>query len=133
MTRTGAVHTEDAPAAIGPYSQGVWAGELFFSAGQIGLDPARGELVADDVETQARQVMKNLAAVLEAAGLGFADVVKTTIFLADMAEFSLVNEIYAAPLEAPYPARSTVAARELPKGAKVEIEVVARRGGTGGG
>ncbi len=133
MTRTGVVHTERAPAAIGPYSQGSWAGELFFSAGQIGLDPTTGQLVGGDVETQARQVMENLAAVLAAAGLTFADVVKTTIFLADMGEFARVNEIYAAPLDPPYPARSTVAARELPKGARVEIEVIARAGGATGG
>lgn len=133
MTRTGRVHTDRAPAAIGPYSQGTWAGELFFSAGQVGLDPATGELVDEDVESQARQVMKNLAAVLEAAGLGFADVVKTTIYLADMAEFDRVNEIYAGPLEPPYPARSTVAVRDLPKGARVEIDVVARGGGAAGG
>lgn len=133
MTRSGPVHTKGAPAAIGPYSQGTWAGELFFSAGQIGLDPASGELVGGDVESQARQVMRNLAAVLEAAGLGFADVVKTTIYLADMAEFGQVNEIYAEPLEPPYPARSTVAVRDLPKGARVEIDVVARAGGAEGG
>ena len=133
MARTGPVHTDHAPAAIGPYSQGTWAGELFFSAGQIGLDPATGELVGEDVESQARQIMKNLAAVLEAAGLGFSDVVKTTIFLADMAEFGRVNEIYAGPLEPPYPARSTVAVRDLPKGARVEIDVVARAGGAEGG
>ena len=126
MTRSGAIHTDAAPAAIGPYSQGFWAGDLFFSAGQIGLDPESMELVGEDVETQARQVMRNLASVLEEAGLDFANVVKTTIFLADMAEFGTVNEIYAEPLEAPYPARATVAARELPKGARVEIEVIAR-------
>lgn len=133
MTRTGPVHTDRAPAAIGPYSQGTWAGELFFSAGQIGLDPATGELVGEDVESQTRRVMENLAAVLDAAGLGFGDVVKTTIYLADMAEFGRVNEIYSAALEPPYPARSTVAVKDLPKGARVEIDVVARAGGAGGG
>jgi len=133
VTRTGPVHTDRAPAAIGPYSQGTWAGELFFSAGQIGLDPATGELVGKDVESQTRQVMRNLTAVLEEAGLGLADVVKTTIYLADMAEFGRVNEIYAGPLEAPYPARSTVAVRDLPKGARVEIDVVARAAGAAGG
>lgn len=133
MTRTGAVHTDRAPAAIGPYSQGTWAGDFFFSAGQIGLDPATGELVGADVESQAHRVMQNLAEVLDAAGLGFGDVVKTTIYLADMAEFGRVNEIYSAPLEPPYPARSTVAVKDLPKGARVEIDVVARAGGAGGG
>lgn len=127
MTPSGSVHTDLAPAAIGPYSQGYWAGDLFFSAGQIGLDPETGGLVGEEVDAQARQVMSNLSAVLGAAGLTFSDVVKTTIFLADMSEFGTVNEIYATPLNPPYPARSTVAARELPKGARVEIEVVARR------
>jgi len=99
---------------------------MFFSAGQIGLDPATMEMVGDDVATQARRVMLNLGNVLEAAGLSFSDVAKTTIFLADMADFAVVNEIYAGFFEPPYPARSTVAARELPKGARVEIEFVAR-------
>jgi len=128
MTPAGAIHTDRAPAAIGPYSQGYWAGELFFSAGQIGLDPETMEMVGEDVERQARRVMKNLGALLEEAGLSFSDVVKTTIFLADMGDFSTVNEIYAEAFDPPYPARSTVAARTLPKGARVEIEVIARRG-----
>lgn len=123
---SGSIHTDNAPAAVGPYSQGYWAGELFFSAGQVALDPASGEMVGTDVETQAQQVMKNLAAVLEEAGLGFADVVKTTIFLADMGDFVAVNEIYASRFEPPYPARSTVAVRTLPKNALVEIEVIGR-------
>ena len=126
MTPNDTVETDRAPAAIGPYSQGVWAGSLFFSAGQIGLDPVTMNMVGDDVKTQARQVMSNLERVLEAAGATFSDVVKTTIFLADMADFATVNEVYGARFEPPYPARSTVAARELPKGARVEIEVVAR-------
>lgn len=124
----GTVHTEGAPAAIGPYSQGFWAGELFFSAGQIGLDPATGELAGPDVATQARGALRNLAAVLRAAGLSLGDVVKTTVFLADMDEFGTVNEVYAEAFEAPYPARSTVAVARLPKDARVEIEVVARGG-----
>ena len=122
----GAVHTDHAPAAVGPYSQGYWAGELFYSAGQVGLVPETGELVATDVVAQAQRVMANLAAVLAAAGLAFEDVVKTTIFLADMGDFGAVNEIYASHFEPPYPARSTVAVRELPLGARVEIEVLAR-------
>lgn len=128
MSASGSVQTERAPAAIGPYSQGYWAGELFFSAGQIGLDPDTGELTGEDVAAQARQVMSNLEAVLEAAGLTFADVVKTTIFLVDMADFGIVNEVYSESLSPPYPARSTVAVRELPKGVRVEIDVIARRG-----
>jgi len=133
LAGSGSVHTDNAPAAVGPYSQGFWAGEIFFSAGQVALDPASGEMVGEDVSTQARQVMKNLDAnldaVLTAAGLSFGDVVKTTIFLADMGDFGDVNEIYAERFEAPYPARSTVAVRTLPKNALVEIDVVARSAG----
>lgn len=129
MIRTGSVHTDQAPGAVGPYSQGYWAGELFFSAGQVGLDPETGEMVGADVESQAERVMANLYAVLEEAGLSFAAVVKTTIFLADMADFAAVNEIYARRFDPPYPARSTVAVLMLPKGARVEIDVVARFGG----
>jgi 2-iminobutanoate/2-iminopropanoate deaminase len=126
LTRSGSIHTDSAPKAIGPYSQGYWAGELFFSAGQVALDPRTMELVGDDAATQARQVMKNLGAVLDEAGLAFSDVVKTTIFLASMDDFATVNEVYAQPFEAPYPARSTVAVRTLPKNALVEIEVIGR-------
>lgn len=128
MSRSGSIHTDDAPKAIGPYSQGFWAGELFFSAGQVSLDPATMELVGEDAATQAAQVMRNLAAVLAEAGVGFSDVVKTTIFLASMDDFAAVNEVYARPFDEPYPARSTVAVRTLPKGALVEIEVIARAG-----
>lgn len=127
MSDKHAVHTEDAPAAIGPYSQGVWAGKFFFSAGQIGLDPGTGELVPGGVAGQTRRVFQNLAAVLEAAGLGLDDVVKTVVFIADMDEFSVVNDVYAEHFGKPYPARSTVQAARLPKDARVEIEVVARR------
>jgi len=124
-----AVHTDAAPGAIGPYSQAVRAGPWLFTAGQIGLDPETGEMVGPDVESQARRVMENLAAVLAAAGGSLDDVVKTTIFLADMDDFSAVNEIYGSCFQPPYPARSTVAAARLPKDARVEIEVVARLGG----
>lgn len=126
MNDRRAIHTDAAPAAIGPYSQAIVAGGFLHSAGQIGLDPAAGELVGPGVVEQAEQVFGNLAAILSAAGLGFGDVVKTTVYLADMGEFSAVNEIYARHFEAPYPARSTVAAAGLPKGARVEIDVVAR-------
>lgn len=119
------LHTDSAPAAIGPYSQAVMAGGFLFSAGQIGLDPQSGEMVAPDVVGQARRVFRNLEAVLAEAGLGFRDVVRTTVYLADMGEFPLVNEVYAEHFEEPYPARSTVAAAGLPKGARVEIDVVA--------
>lgn len=129
MSQKRAVATDDAPAAIGPYSQGVWAGDLFFSAGQIALDPESGEMVRGGVAVEARRVLDNLEAVLGAAGLGFGDVVKTTIFLADMNDFGAVNEVYGEVMEEPYPARSTVEAGRLPRDARVEIEVVARRSG----
>lgn len=121
------LHTDSAPAAIGPYSQAVEAGGFLFSAGQIGLIPDTGEFAGEDVETQAAQVFENLGAILREAGLSFSDVVKTTVYLADMGEFSLVNTIYANHFSPPFPARSTVAAAGLPKGARVEIDVVARR------
>lgn len=121
------VQTDRAPAAIGPYAQGVWAGDFFFTAGQIGLDPESGSLVEGGVEAEARRALTNLSAVLEAAGLGARDVVKTTVFLADMDEFSAVNEIYAEHFVDPYPARSTVEVARLPRDARVEIEAVARR------
>jgi 2-iminobutanoate/2-iminopropanoate deaminase len=123
------IHTDGAPEAIGPYSQAVRAGRWLYTAGQIGLDPATGAFAGEDVESQARRAMQNLRAVLEEAGGSMEDVVKTTIFLADMGDFAAVNEIYGSYFEPPYPARSTVAAAELPKGARVEIEVVARIGG----
>ncbi|WP_419935471.1 RidA family protein [Candidatus Palauibacter sp.] len=124
--QTGPVHTDHAPAALGPYSQGYWAGELFYSAGQVGLDPDTGSMVGADITSQAERVMANLRAVLDEAGLTFADVVKTTIFLSDMGDFATVNEIYAKCFDPPYPARSTVAVGALPLGARVEIEVIAR-------
>lgn len=127
MSEKRVVETERAPAAIGPYVQGVWAGDLFFSAGQIGLDPASGSLVPGGVSAETAQVLDNLQAVLEAAGLGLGDVVKTTIFLADMEEFGAVNDVYGRAFREPYPARSTVAVARLPRDARVEIEVVARR------
>jgi 2-iminobutanoate/2-iminopropanoate deaminase len=119
------IATEKAPAAIGPYSQAVQAGSLLFCSGQIPLDPATGELVQGDVSLQAGQVMRNIAAVLEAAGSGFDRVIKTTIFLTDMADFATVNEIYGSCFNAHKPARSTVAVKSLPRGALIEIEVVA--------
>jgi len=106
----------------------VEADGFLFTAGQIGLDPETGDLVGEDVETQARRALANLGAILDHAGLSFRDVVKTTVYLSDMAEFPLVNAIYATYFVEPYPARSTVAAAALPKGARVEIDVVARRG-----
>ena len=118
------IHTENAPAAVGPYSQAVKAGNLVYTAGQIGIDPATGKM-QEGLEAQARQVMANLQAVLEAAGAGFDDVVKTTIFITDMADFGVINGIYGAHFGDEPPARSTVAVAQLPLGALVEIEAVA--------
>lgn len=120
------IATDKAPAAIGPYSQAVRVGELLFCSGQIPLDPATGEVVAGDVSAQTVRVMENIAAVLAAAGRGFDDVVKTTIFLADMADFAAVNEVYGRCFTGHKPARSTVAVKGLPRGVSVEIEVIAR-------
>ena len=120
------LHTSKAPAAIGPYSQAVEAGGFLFSAGQIGLIPETGEFAGPDIETQASQVFENLGAILEEAGVSFSDVVKTTVYLQNMAEFPTVNAIYAKHFTEPFPARSTVAVAGLPKGARVEIDNVAR-------
>lgn len=125
MTRQ-AIQTNGAPAALGPYSQAIRSGELVFCSGQLGLDPATGEL-ADGVEAQAERSLRNLQAVLDAAGLSFDDVVKTTIFLADVNDFAAVNAVYAGFMPEPPPARSTVGAAALPKGGLVEIEAIARR------
>jgi|SRR5579883_948590 len=120
--------TPYAPAAIGPYSQGIASGEWVFCSGQIPLDPATGEIVgAGDVRAQARQVMRNLGAILEAGGASFADVVKTTIYLVDLQDFAPVNEVYAAFFPGEPPARATVQVAALPRGALVEIEAVAHR------
>lgn len=123
-----AIATQDAPAAIGPYSQAVRSGDLVFTSGQVGFDPASGVLVSGGVEAEARQVLANLAAVLRAAGLHMADVVKTTVFLADMNDFAAVNAIYAEAFAGAevMPARSTVQVARLPRDARVEIEAVAR-------
>ena len=117
--------TDQAPAAIGPYSQGIQAGGFVFLSGQTPLDPDTGVLVEGSVEDQAVRVLENLGAVLTAAGLGFEDVVKTTVFLRDMADFAAVNGVYAKYFPQPYPARSTVAVAGLPKDARVEIEAIA--------
>jgi 2-iminobutanoate/2-iminopropanoate deaminase len=126
MTRR-AVSTSGAPAAIGPYSQGIAVDGFVFCSGQIGLDPSSGELVTGGVEAQAERALRNLTAVLDAAGVAMADVVKTTIFLADIADFAAVNAVYARHMPDPPPARSTFAVGALPKGGLVEIEAIARR------
>ncbi len=120
------IQTEKAPAAIGPYAQGVKAGGFLFTAGQIPLDPATMEVVAGDVVAQAQQVLTNLAAVIAAAGCSWGDVVKTTVFLQNMSDFPRFNEVYAAALGDARPARSTVEVAGLPKGVLVEIELVAK-------
>lgn len=119
--------TPDAPAAIGPYSQAVETGGMVFCSGQIGLDPASGQLVGGGTVAEAERVLQNLAAVLAAAGLGFEHVVRTTIYLVDLAEFAAVNEVYARFVRPPYPARATVGVAALPRGARVEIDAIARR------
>jgi len=127
MTRR-AVSTEGAPAAVGPYSQGIAVDGLLFCAGQAALDPATGNLVEGGIEPETERVMANLTAVLDAAGATWNDVVKTTIFLVDMGDFATVNGIYGRYVGDPPPARSTVGVAALPKGAHVEIEAVARVG-----
>ena len=122
---TRPVSTQGAPAAIGPYSQGIIAGGLLFTAGQIALDPATGTVVAGDVVAQTQRVLANLAAVLAAAGAGWADVVKTTVYLVDLRDFPVVNEIYGQALGDARPARSTVQVAALPRGVLVEIDAVA--------
>ncbi len=128
MPRT-AISTTQAPAAIGPYSQAIRADGYLFCSGQLGLDPATGDFVAPDVAAQAEQALRNLGTVLEAAGLTFGDVVKTTIFLADIGDFAAVNGVYGRFVTDPPPARSTVAVAALPKGGRVEIEATARLAG----
>ena len=119
------VKTDKAPAAIGPYAQGVIANGFLFSAGQIPLDPATGQMVDGDITKQTERVMENLGAVLAAAGLGWGDVVRTTVFLHDMAHFPTVNEIYGRLIGEARPARSTVQVTALPRGALVEIDLIA--------
>ncbi|MRR53495.1 MAG: RidA family protein [Deltaproteobacteria bacterium] len=122
------VRTDKAPQAIGPYSQGVRAGGFVFFSGQIPLDPLTGQITGNDSVEQTEQVMTNIEAVLSAAGLGFEDVVKTTIFLVDLADFAAVNEVYGRRFQKEPPARSTVEVKGLPRGSRVEIEVVAFSG-----
>jgi 2-iminobutanoate/2-iminopropanoate deaminase len=120
-----AVSSPDAPKAIGPYSQAVRAGQLLFVSGQVPLDPSTGQLVSGDIAAQTRRVFDNLGAVLKAGGRSFADVVRTTVFLADMNDFAAMNEVYGQYFSEPYPARATVQVARLPKDARVEIDVIA--------
>lgn len=124
MSKT-VIHTADAPAAIGPYSQAVAAGGMLYVSGQIPLDPVTGQLLDGDTAAQARLVLSNLEAILKAGGCTFADVVRSTIFLVDLGDFGAVNAAYAEKFSAPFPARVTIQVAALPRGSKVEIDAVA--------
>jgi 2-iminobutanoate/2-iminopropanoate deaminase len=126
MTRN-AIQTSSAPGAVGPYSQAIDTGALVFLSGQVGLDPATGTIVEGGIEAQAERVMRNLSAVLDAAGLTFDDVAKTTCFLADIADFEAFNKVYARFVSDPPPARSTFAVAALPRGGLIEVEAIAVR------
>lgn len=120
-----ALHTEKAPAAIGPYSQGVRSGNTVYVSGQLPIDPETGEFAGDDIRTQTRQSLTNIREILAAAGADMSTVVKTTVLLQDIADFAAMNEVYAEFFSEPYPARAAFQAAAIPKGAKVEIEAVA--------
>jgi 2-iminobutanoate/2-iminopropanoate deaminase len=128
MADRRAISSDGAPAAVGAYSQAIVAGELVFTAGQLGLDPQTGEFSAPDVGGQAERALANLAAILETAGSGLDRLVKVTVFLADIADWPAFNEVYGRILPQPYPARSAFAVKDLPRGARVEIEAVATVG-----
>ncbi len=119
------ITSDGAPKAIGPYSPGVRAGQLLFLSGQVALDPATGVLIDGDIKAQTRRVMDNLGALLNAAGLDFAAVVRTTVYLADMNDFAAVNDVYGTYFTEPYPARATVQVARLPRDARVEIDLIA--------
>ena len=122
------INTQAAPAAIGPYSQAIEVGNLVYASGQLPVDPATGNFPEGGIKAQTRQSLTNVQAVLRAAGLDMSNVVKTTVFMADMADFADMNSVYAEFFTEPFPARSAVAVKALPKGAQVEIEVVAAKG-----
>ena len=122
-----AICTQKAPAAIGPYSQAIQVGNLVFTSGQIPIDPATGVFVEGGIKEQTRQSLSNVKAILEEVGLTMSNVVKTTVFMADMNDFAAMNSVYAEFFAEPYPARSAVAVKTLPKGALVEIEVIAEK------
>ncbi len=125
--RPEAIETREAPKAIGPYTQALAFGEWLFLSGQIGLEPTSGELVAGGIAAETRQALANLGAVLRAAGADFSDVVRTTLYLVDLADFAVVNEIYGSVFAPPYPARVTIGVASLPRGARIEIDAIARR------
>ncbi len=121
------VHTQNAPKAIGPYSQAVWAGELLFLSGQIALHPSSGELIQTNIQDETNQVMQNIKAILVAADLDFSNIIKTSIFLKNMDDFAAVNEVYATYFMSDFPARETVQVSKLPKDVNVEISVIAMK------
>lgn len=121
------IHTPKAPAAIGPYSQAIQAGNMVFVSGQIPVDPATGEFAGNDITTQTHQSLSNVKAILEEGGFSLSDVVKTTVLLADMGDFAAMNAVYAQFFSEPFPARAAFAVKQLPKGALVEIEAIARK------
>jgi 2-iminobutanoate/2-iminopropanoate deaminase len=120
-----AISSPNVPKGVGPYSAAIRAGQFLFISGQIPLDPATGQMVAGDIGAHTRRALQNVGALLEAAGLSFAGVVRTTVFLADLGDFSAMNEVYATFFQEPYPARSTIQAARLPRDARVEIDVIA--------
>jgi len=128
MSTRQAISTDAAPAAAGPYSQAIRAGDLVFTAGQLGLDPASGEFTSDEVTGQAERALANLRGILEAAGSGMDRIVKVTVYLADIGDWPAVNEVYARAIPEPFPARSAFAVKDLPKGARIEIEAIATTG-----
>jgi len=127
MSTLKKINTENAPAAIGPYSQAITAGEMIYVSGQLGLDPKTGKLVEGGIAAETKQALENIKAVLMEAGSSLAKVVSASVYLADMNEFSKMNEIYASYFAEPYPARATVAVKTLPKDARIEIAVIAVR------
>ncbi|HSK92507.1 MAG TPA: Rid family detoxifying hydrolase [Candidatus Angelobacter sp.] len=128
MTARQVIQTDAAPAAVGAYNQAIRAGDLVFTAGQLGSDPATGDLVGDGIAEQAEQALANLRAILEAADSGLDRLVKVTVFLADIGDWPALNEVYGRMIPEPFPARSAFAVRDLPKGARIEIEAVAMAG-----
>jgi len=128
MAEREAISTDGAPAAAGPYSQAIRAGDLVFTAGQLGIDPASGELDGADVVAQAERALANLGAILDAAGSGLHRLLKVTVYLAEIGDWPAVNEVYARVVPEPFPARSAFAVKDLPKGARIEIEAIAAAG-----
>jgi 2-iminobutanoate/2-iminopropanoate deaminase len=121
------INTKNAPGAIGPYSQAVWAGDMLLMSGQIALNPETGVMENESLETETHRVMKNIAGILEAADMNYSNILKASIFIKDMNEFAQINEIYASYLKEPYPARETVEVARLPKDARIEISIIAKK------